>query len=211
MQANNEMSLDNSSDLKKIIAKNLIALRTKAKMTQLELATKLNYSDKAISKWEHGDSMPDIVILKQLADLFNVTVDYLLTDDHSDYIPKSYNRSLRRTRAVITGLAILCVWIISTSLFVFSTLILDMAKQSWVVFVYSIPLSMVVWLVFNTIWFNSRVNYIIISIMVWTLLTSIHLAAIVLGYNPWILYLLGIPTQIIIIVWSRMKHKRVKQ
>ncbi|MBE6137471.1 MAG: helix-turn-helix transcriptional regulator [Erysipelotrichaceae bacterium] len=211
MQANNEMSLDNSSDLKKIIAKNLIALRTKAKMTQLELATKLNYSDKAISKWEHGDSMPDIVILKQLADLFNVTVDYLLTDDHSDYIPKSYNRSLRRTRAVITGLAILCVWLISTSLFVFSTLILDMAKQSWVVFVYSIPLSMVVWLVFNTIWFNSRVNYIIISIMVWTLLTSIHLTAIVLGYNPWILYLLGIPTQIIIIVWSRMKHKRVKQ
>ena len=188
MQANNEMSLDNSSDLKKIIAKNLIALRTKAKMTQLELATKLNYSDKAISKWEHGDSMPDIVILKQLADLFNVTVDYLLTDDHSDYIPKSYNRSLRRTRAVITGLAILCVWLISTSLFVFSTLILDMAKQSWVVFVYSIPLSMVVWLVFNTIWFNSRVNYIIISIMVWTLLTSIHLTAIVLGYNPWILF-----------------------
>jgi len=211
MENNIEQNSNNQTDLKKIIAKNLTVLRTNAKLTQLELAKELNYSDKAISKWEHGDSMPDIVVLKQVADLFNVTVDYLLTDDHTNYVPKNVNLSLTRTRAVITGLAILCVWLISTSLFVFSTLFLDIASQSWIVFVYSVPASMIVWLIFNSIWFDSRVNYLIISILIWTLITSIHLTYIIYNHNPWLLYLIGIPAQIIIIVWSIMrKNKKVK-
>ena len=66
------------SDIKAIIAKNITALRQNHKMTQIELAEKLNYSDKAVSKWERGESVPDISVLKQIADLFGVTVDYLL-------------------------------------------------------------------------------------------------------------------------------------
>ena len=59
-------------DIKPIIAKNITILRQNAKMTQSELAEKLNYSDKAISKWERGESIPDITVLKALADLFGV-------------------------------------------------------------------------------------------------------------------------------------------
>lgn len=210
MEFNNENILDKSNDIKKIIAKNLIDLRTRAKLTQLELANELNYSDKAISKWEHGDSMPDIVILKQIADLFNVTVDYLLTSDHSDYIPKTNNTNLVRTRGVITGLAVLCVWLISTTLFVLSTILFNLATKMWLTFIYSVPLSMIVWLVFNSLWFNKRVNYFIISIMIWSIIASIHLTGIVIGFNLWALFLIGIPAQIIIIVWSRMKNKRAK-
>ena len=66
-------------DIKQIIAKNIASLRTDSKLTQLELAEKLNYSDKAISKWERGESIPDVITLKAVADLFGVTVDYLLT------------------------------------------------------------------------------------------------------------------------------------
>ena len=65
-------------DLREIIAKNICVLRTKEGMTQSRLAALLNYSDKAVSKWERAESMPDIAVLKQIADIFHVSVDYLL-------------------------------------------------------------------------------------------------------------------------------------
>ena len=51
-------------DLKQIFAENLSALRKKKGWTQMELAERLHYSDKAVSKWERGESLPDVVILK---------------------------------------------------------------------------------------------------------------------------------------------------
>ena len=72
------------NDLREIVAKNICELRREANMTQLMLAEKLNYSDKAVSKWERGESVPDVFMLKTIADLFGVTVDYLLTDDHRE-------------------------------------------------------------------------------------------------------------------------------
>ena len=53
-------------DIKKIISKNIQTLRKDADLTQSELAERLNYSDKAVSKWERGESVPDIVVLKQI-------------------------------------------------------------------------------------------------------------------------------------------------
>ena len=65
-------------DLKLIVASNIIKLRTDAKMTQSELGEKLNYSDKSVSKWERAESLPDANVLKQLSEIFGVTVDFLL-------------------------------------------------------------------------------------------------------------------------------------
>ena len=69
-------------ELKSVVAENLKALRTTAGLTQGELAERLNYSDKAVSKWERGESLPDVQVLKQLADMYGVGVDYLLSSDH---------------------------------------------------------------------------------------------------------------------------------
>ena len=71
-------------DWKFIIAKNITALRQNRKMTQAELAEKLNYSDKAVSKWERGESVPDVLVLKSIADMFGVSLDYLLEADHEE-------------------------------------------------------------------------------------------------------------------------------
>ena len=57
-------------DLKLVIAKNIAKLRVDSNMTQNELAQKLNYSDKAVSKWERGESLPDISVLVQIAEIF---------------------------------------------------------------------------------------------------------------------------------------------
>ena len=73
-------------DLKKIIARNIVDLRRANNMTQLELAEKLNYTDKAVSKWERGESLPDISVLKTIADLFGVKIDYLVTVDHVEAV-----------------------------------------------------------------------------------------------------------------------------
>ena len=77
-----------------IIGKNLSNLRKQAKLTQLELAEKFNYSDKSISKWEAGDSMPSIEILNQLAKFYNVTLDYLVTEEHIEQ-PAQQNEKIK--------------------------------------------------------------------------------------------------------------------
>lgn len=187
------------TDLKQIIAKNISDLRQERKLTQLELANMLNYSDKAISKWEHADSIPDITILKQIADLFNVSVDYLLEETHTKPIPKPTNNRLHIT---ITILSLLLVLFIYTIIFVFTSLGLQRIGNTWLAYIYTVPSILIVWLVFNSIWFNKRLNYLIISLLMWSFIASIHISFLPFGYNPWLLYILCIPGQIIIFVWA---------
>ena len=65
-------------EVKDIVAKNIHELRKKNNMTQLELAEKLNYSDKTVSKWEKGENSPDITFLVEIANIFGVSLDYLV-------------------------------------------------------------------------------------------------------------------------------------
>ncbi len=60
------------------IAENIIRLRKKRGLTQEELATFIGVTKASVSKWENGQSMPDILILPSLASYFDVTVDELL-------------------------------------------------------------------------------------------------------------------------------------
>ena len=104
---------------KRIVANNIIACRKAAAMTQAELADKLNYSDKAVSKWERADAIPDVFVLKQIADLFGKTVDYMITDHGDENVvikPKKYD--LRRRRNMISLLSSALVWCIATIIFV---------------------------------------------------------------------------------------------
>lgn len=56
-------------------------LRRKSRLTQKELAEKLNISDKAVSKWENGGGYPEITMLPALAEIFGVSIDYLFKGD----------------------------------------------------------------------------------------------------------------------------------
>ena len=198
------------ADLKLIIAKNISELRKEARMTQFELAEKLNYSDKAVSKWERGESVPDISVLKEIADMFSVTVDFLLEEEHSK--KRSLTNNLRvkmKNHSFVMGMSIVLVWLVALFVFV----VLDMfreytASREWLVFMYAVPVTMIVWLVFNSVWFDRRKNFLIISLLMWTALASIFVSLIVLaGINVRFLPLLGVPGQIIIVLWSRIKKK----
>ena len=193
-------------ELKQIIADNIGALRREAEMTQSELAEKLNYSDKAVSKWERGESVPDVTVLKSIADLFGVSVDYLLAEDHTPAeipVPVTKKKLRFNNHTWITCISILIVWLVATFVFVMFDMITPHIIIHWLSFIYAIPVSMVVWLVFNTLWFNRRRNFLIISLLMWTLLISLYLS--LLTFNIWQIFVLGIPGQAIVVLWSRIK------
>ena len=189
-------------DPKEIIARNIVDLRRKNGMTQLELAEKLNYTDKAVSKWERGESIPDVAVLKTIADLFGVTVDYLLTAEHKTTVPVlSRLESTLRSHRVITGLSILLVALLATLICVILDLLPAERGGAWLSFIWAVPVGSIVWLVFNSIWFNRHLNYLIISILVWSTLTATHITALFFGVNIWLIYVRGVPGQAIILLW----------
>jgi transcriptional regulator with XRE-family HTH domain len=196
-------------DKKLVIANNIAALRQASRMTQLELAEKLNYSDKAISKWERGESIPDVLVLKSIADLFGVTLDYLLEADHGEK-PKPAQESpgyLHRNRKVTTTLSVLLVWFLATLCYVVMDLAIPTTVFKWISFAWAVPVSLIVWLVFNSIWFNQRRNYGIISLLMWSTIACVVLTVAACGFWPWKLFYLGITGQIAILLWSRYKKK----
>lgn len=196
-------------DLKLIIAKNITELRHKYNYTQAELAEKLNYSDKAVSKWERGESVPDIAVLKSIADMFGVKVDYLLKEEHTDVSDEINHISRRRLRnhMIITGMCILLVWLIATFIFVNIDLVVSGLKGHWLAFVYAVPVSMIVWLVFNSLWFKQHRNFLIISLLMWSSLITVFLTFIFLQHNYWQIFLIGIPAQAIILLWSGIRSR----
>jgi transcriptional regulator with XRE-family HTH domain len=202
-------------NLKAVIAANLTDLRKKASMTQQELAERLNYTDKAISKWERGESLPDVLVLKQIADIFGVTVDYLLAIEHEVSLPvkekssaeDAKHRQSIRTRGFVTGMSILLVWMAAVVMFIIFDSVSLNPLSFWFVFVCAVCASLILWLVMNSIWFNRRRNYLIISLLMWSFLILIYTTVWFLADRLlWLMFLLGLPGQAIIIMWSRLKQ-----
>lgn len=200
--------INQMDDLKQIIAKNITDLRKSTPLTQAELAEELNYSDKAISKWERAESIPDITVLKRIADLYGVTVDYLLEEEHTknDNLKKSANAQERKNKNIITLLAVSVAWLVATIAFVSVGLYVKDISNLWVIYIYAFPATFIILLVFNSIWGNLRKNFIIITLLIWSCLLSIYLS--LLSYNIWLIFVIGIPAQIIVILWSGMKFQK---
>lgn len=193
------------NDIKSVVAKNIADLRQAKGMTQLELGEKLNYSDKAVSKWEHADSMPDISVLVEISDLFGVSLDSLVKDEHITQSEVITKHSKKNQHIIITAVSILAVWFIAVASFAFLCTCLKPIRFKWLTFIYAVPISSILWLIFNSIWFNRRMNYVIISLMQWSLLTAFYLTFLAFEYNIWMFYIVGIPGQVIILLLSLMK------
>ena len=112
------------------VAKNLSDLRKQNKLTQLEVAEKLNYSDKAVSKWEQGESLPGIEVLYRLSRLYGVSLDYLVGDEKAPE-PKAVQPTVRSRRRIITLLSVLAVWLTSTILYI--AFDISLGKGIWMV------------------------------------------------------------------------------
>ena len=209
-------------DLKAVIAKNITELRKENKLTQLELAEKLNYSDKAVSKWERGESMPDVLTLVQLAELFDVTVDELLRDpneipantggpiEHAMEVAVEKTLKRKANKRVILGLSSLLVWFVALLVFVIVSS-LDIPR-SWIAFLYAIPADAIVQLSLRSAWRDFRWNKTLISILMWGGLLSLYASLkLFVHVDIWKLFLLGIPGQLAVLRWFRMYGRTTKE
>ncbi len=189
-------------ELKNIIADNLMNLRKANKLTQLELAEKLNYSDKAISKWERGESFPDIIILKQLADMYGVTVDYILTT-HSEEAKAKYRipKPELNNKLIITLLACLSVLILATTLYINFKIVFD--NYYWMIWIWALPATALVLTVFSGIWGKKWMVILSVSLLIWTLILAFYLQ--LLEYNIWMLFILGVPAQVATSLCGKIK------
>lgn len=192
-------------DLKKVVAGNIIKLRTSMNLTQAQLGEKLNYSDKSISKWERGESVPDVFVLKTIADMAGVTVDYIITPHDPDEEVQIEAKGPRYSRRFITLTVLAGIWALAVLVFVILWLC---GIFNWLVFIYAIPVSLITLLVLNSVWGDRRWNLYIISGLVWGIICSIYLTAI--KFNWWQLFLLGIPAQIIIIFAFSIRRRPKK-
>lgn len=196
-------------EIKLALASNIIKLRTGAGMTQAELGEKLNYSDKTISKWERADSMPDVLVLKQIGDIFNVSVDDLLSAHDQWKKPqpeKPQGITARYSRLAVTLVALAGIWTLAILVFVILWVV---GHIVWSVFAYAIPVSLITLLVFNSIWNHGKHNCAIVSGLVLSIIGVIYIALI--KFRPWQLFLVAIPAEIVVFLSFRIRKPRVER
>ena len=200
--------------LKRQIGRNIATFRKRMGWTQVELAEKLNYSDKAVSKWERGESVPDVLTLADLADAVGVTVNDLLADlnalpAETGAVQQTMDRVVRKTlkrkanKNIILGLCTILVWFVA--LFIYVLLSSLEVNKSWLAFFYAIPANAIVLLSLRSAWHDFRWNRALISAIMWGGLLGIYMTLLVLvHFNLWKIFLLGILGQVAILLWFKM-------
>lgn len=193
---------EKTARVRRLIAKNMAELRRAYPLTQAELAERINYSDKAVSKWERGDGMPDVVVLGELAELYGVSIEYFLAD-HTGEKPVKIRTEKRvsKTHLIVTLTVVAAIWLLATAAFVIAGIIAGFSGL-YLIFVGAVPVTAIVVLVFNTLWGERKYNIIIESVILWTVLITLYLS--LLNYNLWAVFLIGVPTQVVLVLVDRL-------
>ena len=199
-------------DLAVIIGKNITCLRKMLNMTQSELAEKLNYSDKSISKWEQGNGIPDVRILLQIAELFSVSLDDLVRVHPEGNITPKKERRVKHI--VITLCSVGLCWLVAVASFVLVGMIASAMERDsswkWLSFLYAVPASAIVVLVFSSVWHWRWTRVISLSVLIWTLITCIYLTVKAFGVTSevWFLFLLGVPLEVLALIYFLWKKRK---
>ena len=190
-------------ELKEIVASNLVKLRKNAGYTQLELAEKLNYSDKAVSKWERAESLPDVETLKRIADLYHVTIDSLVNEKTNIIKRIKKSNLVFGQKLLITVLSVILVWIVST--IVFSILYwCGVGANATYSFIVALPVTFIVILVFNSIWGMLWVNFISASALLWTIALCVYIPITISA--DYLCFIIPIPIQIGLFIFYGLKY-----
>lgn len=191
--------------LRDIIAANLIYLRKKNNFTQQELASKINYSDNAISRWERGEVIPTIETLEILSTFYGINVQDLLDAQFIASHDKPQSGMVLK-RIFIALFSISIVWFIALISYIYIDMFKesfgDNAKNTWLLFIAALPVSTLVGALYNRMWGTKLLDLIIWSLFAWTLLTTIYLYFLVVTSQYfWLIFILGVPTQVALVLW----------
>ena len=185
--------------LKQYFANNLSHYRKQLGLTQTELAERLNYSDKSISKWERGDGLPDLAVTAQIADIFGLTIN--------DMIAEKPRKRLMTTRnkIIITLLSIGLAWLAATVLFFLCEIIFPNIERWWLVYIYAIPASAVVGIVFSCIWWKKIHLFAASSILIWSISLCIMLSINI--HKISLIFIVAAVLQVLTILWFLIKKQ----
>ncbi len=186
-------------ELKEIVAKNICDLRKIYKMTQAELAEKLNYSDKAVSKWERAEAIPDVETIKKMSEIFDVSVDCMLTENTDIKKNIKTRRLSTPQKFLISIISAVLVWVVATAAFAILSWAGVSSKRASIAFIYAIPSTFIVLIVFNGMWGKTWATLLFVSGLVWTVALSIYLTPVFFDIESnvmWLIFICGIPVQI---------------
>ena len=199
--------MEDRQPLNLIIAANIAANRRRMGMTQLELAEKIDYSDKSVSKWERGEAAPDLHTLVRLAEIFGVTVNDLVyagptAASAGNAEEEKARPNAGRKRIIITLMSVVLVWFIDGIIcFSFGVAAPDIfAEWAVRVLLYALPVSFIVWHVFACLWWPPVWRAVASSGIAWSAAVCVH----VTFYGvPWIglAYAVAGVAQVLIVLW----------
>lgn len=191
-------------EIKQNFSHNLITLRKANNLTQAELAEKLNYSDKSVSKWERGDVLPDIVTLSMIAQYFSVTVDGLIGSEEP---AKRQTKKIKHM--LITTMSICLVMFIASLAFLICNSL--SVKHSWMIYIYALPCASIVGIVLACIWYNNIVRASFVSVLVWTIGLAVYLSiTIFTTTNIWFVFIVCLVFQILVLLWFFYRDKIIR-
>lgn len=194
-------------NLKPIIAEKLVAMRKSRRLTQAQLAEKLGYSDKAISRWERGDTLPDIDVLYELCRFYGISLDFLV--DENSRITSEFEKDIawqRGNKIALCTLAISIVWLIATCIVVYINIY--KSEVRWQIFIWAVPISCIVGMIFNHYWGKEIFVVPLRSLTMWLILVAVYIQF--LSYNIWMIFIIGVPSQLMIVLWQHIKSARRK-
>lgn len=189
-------------DLKLIFARNLVALRRKEKLTQAEFAEKINYSDKAVSKWERAESVPDVTVLVSIARFFGVTLDFLVTE-HENTVSAAEelqpHKGVARNRLITYAIVMFGMLLIEMVVFFsIGATVPSIGERILYCLVFPLPLAAVVSVVLCSVWDKKVFTFLSVSALVWAVIADAFLIVrIVFAPFPWI-FLIGFPAEFIV-------------
>lgn len=196
------------SELKLVSASNIIKLRTEHGMTQAELGAKLNYSDKTISKWERGEAIPDAFVLLEMAEIFGVSVDYLLSTHDSWEAPVDETQDPGRSYSVNVIIAIAVIAVMTAALTAFVTLwLLDIIE--WRVFLIGGSVAILTFMILDCVF--KKAKHLQYSLAVFVLSLFILLYFFIPMAKPWQLFLIAIPAEVIVFLSCNVRRKPGKR
>ena len=203
--------MEEKKSLEQIVADNLVYYRKAAGLTQLEVAEKFNYSDKSISKWERAEGLPDILVLKALADFYDIRVDDFFKEE------KAKIKMTRKSRRwFIFGLSETLVWLVFGVFFSVFSIALPNVFAWWLLFVYAASASAILAVVWAGIYHKRLYQLIATSCIVWFTIASIYLTALMVTLpnpnpNLWLLFLIGAPLEILAVLWYFLRKNLKKK
>ncbi len=186
--------------IKEIISRNIVNLRKEKGLTQIELADALHYSNKAISKWEKGDSLPDAETLYEIAKFFNVSIEYLFTNHDEVILNKEQANKIRKKEIIFyTSLVTIVGLLVYSFIALIFSIIPQLSKNNIIAILLLDGAGVIAIILIIQLCLKVK-KYItlLLSLLIWDLTIGLNL--LFWEYSINYIYIIAILLQIIVII-----------